>query len=90
MRPFGEVINESNDAYDEFSMPNDWPIDVIFDWNNRWTCWTDGFSVADGSTAAVLDGKYVFEIGVACVVCLVYGLRCPMGCAGSGGNDGIT
>lgn len=33
---------------------------------------------------------YVFNNGVACVVCLVYGLRWPIGCAGSGGNDGIT
>lgn len=46
--------------------------------------------MADDSAAAALDGKYVFEIGVACVVRLMYGLRCPIGCAGSGGNDGIT
>lgn len=49
----------------------------------------------DDSTAAALDViifgmLYAFVDGVACVVCLVYGLRCPIGCAGSGGNDGIT
>lgn len=45
--------------------------------------------------AAALDVNisgmlYVFENGGACVVNLVYGLKCPIGCAGSGGNDGIT
>lgn len=67
---------------------------MTFDWNSRCTGCAGGFSVYD-STAAVLDINifgmlFVFENGVACVVCLVYGLRCPIGCDGSGGNVGIT
>lgn len=85
MRPFGDVINESNDAYVEFWMPNDRPIEVTCDLNSCWICCGDGFGVVDDEPLLVaLDVNvfgilYVFKNGVACVVYLEYGaLRCPI------------